>query len=235
MPSEPNLIDSLVNSNQNTHRLNSLKKFDELSSEAQQDIDKLLNSRGDRAHHALGVLLWAFISKNTPVAVISCRDLNALILEASARLTEGTFDVRSSRVAFATTTKKTKTLWAQLTAVYTANEIITIVKPWRGQVPAVVELIHPQLLKHIPVKATDELRLKVVNSTVSKGKMKFTSMKDFKTSMLQDSNTTRPQGLDTTSLQYSNTTSQSVTQNVTGHVTQPEADLEDFALDKINF
>jgi hypothetical protein len=245
VPSELNLIDSLVNSNQNNHRLSHLKNFDELPSEAQQDITKLLNSLGDRAHQALGVLLWAFYSKGTPLAVISCRDLDALILEASVRLPEGAFSVRSSRIAMNLKGRKTKTVWAQLTAVYSDNGIITIIKPQKDRVPAVVELTHPQLLKHIQTQATDELRLRVVNSSASRGKVKFSSFEDFKASIQQDTNASRPQGLDTTTPQYSNSPSVSVTPNVTVDVTQDvtvsvTAHLteDDFALcgaDKINF
>ncbi len=206
------LIDTLINSNQNNHRLTHLKDFDKLPSEAQQDITKLLNSVTDRTHHALGVLLWALISKDTAVAVVSCRDLDELILEAAPRLTEGVFSVRSSRAANVPVGKRTITVWAQLTAVLINNDIVEILKPQKGQVPAVIELVHPSLLRHIQTKATDDFRVMVVNST---SKIKFSTFENFKASIHQSFNTTRPQGLDTSTLQYSNTTSSFVTQNVT--------------------
>lgn len=162
------LLKRILNRNQNNFRLTSLKPLDSLSPSQKAEILGCLNSNLDKAHHALGFLLWGFISSNTPVAIISCNDLDELIQQATVLISYKKFSVMSFRGK--------KTIWAQLTALMTEEKIIQILKPQVGRSPAVIEITHPDWLRLITRPPDDDLRLGAINST---SKEKFNTLEQY--------------------------------------------------------
>jgi hypothetical protein len=147
--------------------------LESLVKEARDCIVDLLQSRGDRCHQAIAVLLWGLISHSTAIAVVSANDLDRMIVEASEAIPKGSFSVRNGNE---------KTIWAQLTGVLIEIGAIKILKAQSGRSPGVIELIHKDWLRFIPTEPTDEYRLNAINST---SKKKFKSLSEFKASIPQ--------------------------------------------------
>jgi len=146
-----------------------------LPKEVKIDLTRLFQSKGDKCHYAIGVLLWSFVSHGRAVAVISCDDLERLIEKAWADFegfpVDNAFKVRSGQRG---------TVWRQMTAALIETEAMTILKHQEKNMPAVVELTSLDWLSFIPNTPTDDLRLSVINST---SKTKFASIADYKNSL----------------------------------------------------
>lgn len=161
------LLKKILSRNQNNYRLTDLKPLNELNEDARIDIEGYLSSRGSRPHHGVGVLLYGLISHGSPVVVISCNDLDALICKVRDLIPEGEFKIRSMRGKLS--------IWAQLTGILVNNEVITILKKQIGSAPAVIEVKDSGWLSYIGKPVTDELRLEVINST---SKVQFATLAD---------------------------------------------------------
>ncbi len=182
---QDSLLMTILNSNQNTHRLTELAPFESLPDELREVIHAYCNKTGVRMHQALGVLLYGFVSKGRPIAILSVNDLDKLIAKASPSLIENKFSVRELRKNHLDGVAKQTTVWSQLWGLLYEYKIIKVLKSQAGKSPAVVEIIHPKWLEYIKGgEITDDLRLTIINST---SKTKFGSLTEFELSVPKNS------------------------------------------------
>lgn len=142
--SNNSIFDKIISRNQNNYRLTNLVSFDSISSDAQVRIKQLLSSKDDRAHHALGILLYGLVSARKSIVKISARDLDKLIVAASGELKIDSFKILSERKD--KENKSTKTIWAQMTKILIEMKIMNILVPQKGQVPATIQIVDAEWL-----------------------------------------------------------------------------------------
>lgn len=179
-------IQSITASNSNNHRLTKtpLKKLEDLPEEARAVITELLSSSKDLGQVSLGVLIYAVISANKPIFILSMDNLQKLINETSSMCGFKRFDIGSVRTGM--------TIYGQVTGLMVSSGLFKILQASQkgSKVPAVIELIDSDLLKHLSVSATEELRSIIINST-RKQVYENTKIQIYKDTSIQEYNNTR--------------------------------------------
>lgn len=149
------LVQRLVSSNMNTHRLVNLCPKEDIPNSLQ--LDTLLSS-GSRVEQTAGIFTWSVITHKKPVIVLSARDLNKLVIKAAGHLPKGKFDM-----AYRTRTGVVYPEFRELCN----NTLYKILLEQEDKLPSVIEIIDPRILEYID-KPTEELRNTVINSVLGR-------------------------------------------------------------------